>query len=89
MTNKYINTVSGNYTFDKVREKVDKGQFLTEVEKNYMAEEARSAAESIRGRYAGRGPRFWTLVATALNDLARRELPETKPTTAADLFGGE
>lgn len=56
--------MSKNYSMDKIRDKVDKGQFLDDAEKQYLNLEAGNAVDGLIGRWGGRGAGFLLHMAT-------------------------
>lgn len=92
--------IGTDWSFDRIKAKLDKGQFLSDVEAAYLESEAKIEAERILARDKTRGAAYQLLVAKALNVMAehaheserkQKGLPPTNPVRASDLFerGGE
>ena len=92
--------IGSDWSFDRIKAKLDKGQFLSDAEAAYLESEAKVQAERILAKDKTRGAAFQLLVAKALNVMAehaheserkQKGLPPTNPMKASDLFdeGGE
>ena len=67
-------SLSGNYTFDRIKSKLDKNEPLSATEKQFLSEEAQTIAERVKDSHKSRGPDFLSLVAAHLTRLAQNEL---------------
>lgn len=77
--------MSKNYTMEKIRDKVDKGQFLDDAEKQYLDLEAGNAVDGVIGRWQGRGAGFVLHMAKLLEkrgqELREKELGRARKET--------
>lgn len=72
-----------NYSFRKVKEKMDKGQFLSGVERQYFEDEAQNVANQIMSRYGKSGPEFVSQVIYKLHALNSASQPKEQPVEEA------
>lgn len=79
MSNEYA--LTGNFTFDRVKAKLDKGQFLNEAEKSYLAEAAREDAARFLDSRKSRGDKYLALMAHAVQQMVG---PKEQPQPEAD-----
>lgn len=95
-------SLNDNYTYNLIKKKIDAGKPLDELEKSYLNDEAKAAAQEIKSRWQSRGPEFLHLVSIQLHGVASKELPlkheepkprveeaEPTPSRAQLVFGDE
>lgn len=55
-----------NYTFNQIKQKLDKGQFLSKAESDYLDLEARQALDNVVARHGSKGGSFLVALAAKL-----------------------
>lgn len=65
-----------DFTFKKVKEKAEKGQFLNDTEKKYLTIEAKNAALSLANRWGHRGAAFLVMAAQELERMGFEQKAE-------------
>jgi len=73
------------YGMDAITEKLAKGQYLSEVEKRFMEDEAGQLADKMIQSYKNKGPAFVLLVAKYMEKWGNSQVARAKP-ASGNLF---
>src|SRR5262245_30019447 len=65
------NTMGIGFTNQRLKDKIDKGQYLSDTEKAYLKMEAKNAVNGVAGKYRGRGSHFVKLMAEVFHEEAQ------------------
>jgi hypothetical protein len=73
-------SLTSNFTFDRVKAKLDRGQFLNEAEKQYLIGAAQEDAARFLDSRKSRGDKYLALIAEAVQQMAgQKSAPASQP----------
>lgn len=76
------NSLTSNFTFDRVKAKLDKGQYLNDAEKQYLVGAAQEDAARFLETRKSRGDKYLSLVAQAMQQMVG---PKEQPSQQTDV----
>lgn len=79
-THKALYSLGSDWTFERVRKKLEAGEKLSRVEVEYLEGEAKAAAERVLTQEKSRGSAFQMLVASQVSKIAEQNFRRDNPT---------
>lgn len=73
------NSLTSNYTFDRVKAKLDKGQYLNDAEKAYLVAAAQEDAARFLETRKSRGDKYLALIAQSMQQMVGPKEQPSQP----------